>query len=243
MGADFDQATERTYINSSTGAMYGDSLLIQNWYEFELHVNFSLPGARATLKYRNLTAGQTSFAVDSILQNVNLGLIADGSGLYQADYVLTRNDSGSMSDTYLDNLFFQAPVPTCEAPQVSQHPQSATISPGAIANFTIAATGTATLSYQWRKNNVNLNNGASGCSSTISGATTAQLTVTNVSTSDNASYDCVVTNACGSDTSDTATLTVPAGPACAGDMDGNNVVNGDDIDDFVAKLLAGGPCS
>ncbi|MEK6642510.1 MAG: protein kinase [Planctomycetota bacterium] len=133
--------------------------------------------------------------------------------------------------------------PACEAPQVSQHPQNATIAAGANANFAVAATGTATLSYQWRKNTVTLNNGASGCSSTISGATTASLTITNVSTSDNANYDCVVTNACGSDTSDPATLTVPPGPACAGDMDGNNVVNGDDIQAFVDKLLAGGACS
>jgi len=133
--------------------------------------------------------------------------------------------------------------PACEAPQVSQHPQSATIAAGANANFTVVATGTATLSYQWRKNTVNLNNGASGCSSTISGATTASLTISNVSITDNAAYDCVVTNACGSDTSDPATLTVPAGPACAGDMDGNNMVDGNDIDEFVAKLLAGGVCS
>lgn len=133
--------------------------------------------------------------------------------------------------------------PACDPPQVTQNPQNANPAPGATANLTVVASGTAPLSYQWRKNTVNLNNGASGCSSTISGANTATLTITNVSTTDNATYDCVVTNACGSDTSDPATLTVPAGPACAGDMDGNNVVNGADIGPFVAKLLAGGSCS
>lgn len=125
----------------------------------------------------------------------------------------------------------------CEAPQVSQHPQSANPAPGANVNLNVTATGTSPLSYQWRKGGANLNDGASGCSSTISGATTATLTITNVSTTDNAVYDCVVTNACGSDTSDPATLTVPPGAAVPGDMDGNGAVNGDDIQDFVAALL------
>lgn len=136
-----------------------------------------------------------------------------------------------------------ASPPPCEGAQVSQHPQNANPAMGATVNLSVVATGTAPLSYQWRKNNVNLNNGASGCSSTISGATTATLTITNVSTTDNATYDCVVTNACGSDTSDPATLTVPPGPACAGDMNGDNVVNGNDIQAFVDKLLTGGSCS
>ncbi len=131
----------------------------------------------------------------------------------------------------------------CQAPQISQNPQGVTTAAGATANFTIVAAGTGPLTYQWRKNTVNLSNGASGCSSTVAGANSASLTISNVSTTDNAPYDCVVSNACGNDTSDPATLTVPAGPACAGDMDGNNVVNGEDIDDFVAKLLAGGSCS
>lgn len=128
--------------------------------------------------------------------------------------------------------------PACDPAHVSQNPQNANPAPGATAHLTVAATGTATLSYQWRKNTVPLNNGPSGCSSTISGATTATLTITNVSTTDNATYDCVVTNTCGSATSDPATLTIPAGAANPGDMNNDGQVNGADVQGFVSALLS-----
>jgi hypothetical protein len=43
---------------------------------------------------------------------------------------------------------------------------------------------------------------------TISGATTAVLTISPATTGDSGTYDCVVTGACGNGTSPAATLTV-----------------------------------
>jgi len=88
-------------------------------------------------------------------------------------------------------------------PSITQHPQSLTRCVGTSASFSVTASGTAPLSYQWRKNGNNLSNGGS-----ISGATTATLTINPVGAGDAASYDCVVTNSYGSATSNTATLTV-----------------------------------
>ena len=76
--------------------------------------------------------------------------------------------------------------------------QSAVI--GATANFSVAASGTTAVTYQWRKAGVNIGSNAS--------ATTANLALTNVQAGDAASYDVVVTNASGSIISNPVTLTV-----------------------------------
>ena len=77
------------------------------------------------------------------------------------------------------------------------------IVPGSAVSFSVTATGTAPLSYQWQKDGVDLTDGG-----TITGATTATLTITGVMESDESGYRCVVANIAGTDTSDTAMLTV-----------------------------------
>ncbi|MBX7221560.1 MAG: immunoglobulin domain-containing protein [Blastocatellia bacterium] len=95
-------------------------------------------------------------------------------------------------------------VGSCTAPAITTHPGNATASPGGSASFTVAASGTAPLGFQWRKGTTNLTNGGN-----ISGATTATLTINPVGSGDAASnYNCVVTNSCGSATSNNASLTV-----------------------------------
>ena len=75
--------------------------------------------------------------------------------------------------------------------------------PGSVVSFSVTATGTAPLSYQWQKDGVDLTDGGS-----ITGATTATLTITGVMESYEGGYRCVVTNIDGMDTSNTAILTV-----------------------------------
>ena len=77
------------------------------------------------------------------------------------------------------------------------------IVPGSNVSFSVTATGTAPLSYQWQKGDMNLTDGGS-----ITGATTATLTITGVMESDEGGYRCVVTNIAGMETSNTAMLTV-----------------------------------
>ena len=60
------------------------------------------------------------------------------------------------------------------APQITTQPQSATVTAGQTATFSVAATGTAPLSYQWMKN-----------STAISGAKSAGYTTPATSSSDN----------------------------------------------------------
>jgi hypothetical protein len=82
-------------------------------------------------------------------------------------------------------------------PSITTQPSSQTVTAGSNVTFTVVAAGTPMLTYQWKKNGTN-----------ISGATSASLILTNVQTTNNGSYTVVVTNAVGSATSSTATLTV-----------------------------------
>ena len=87
-------------------------------------------------------------------------------------------------------------VPT--APAILAQPSSATAAVGHTATFSIRASGSAPLTYQWQKNG-----------SAIGGATDATYTTPALSISDNGStYNCTVTNSVSSVSSSSATLTV-----------------------------------
>ncbi|PYR36150.1 MAG: hypothetical protein DMF90_11105, partial [Acidobacteria bacterium] len=88
-------------------------------------------------------------------------------------------------------------TPNCTTPSVSGQPASATRTAGQSVTFSVTASGSAPLTYQWRKGGV-----------PIPGATSSSYTIASVVVGDAASYDVVVTNACGSATSNAATLTV-----------------------------------
>src|SRR5260221_1473237 len=86
------------------------------------------------------------------------------------------------------------------APTITTQPASQTVTAGQTATFTVTASGTAPLSYQWQKNGVN-----------ISGATVASYTTPATTTGDSGStFDVVVSNTKGSMTSSVVTLTVNA---------------------------------
>ncbi len=86
-------------------------------------------------------------------------------------------------------------IPT--APAITTQPVAQTVDYGQNATFTVAATGTPVISYQWKKNG-----------SSIPNATTATLALNNVQPSDASTYTVSVQNNLGSVTSAGAALTV-----------------------------------
>lgn len=82
-------------------------------------------------------------------------------------------------------------------PTITTQPQSQTVNAGAPVSFTVGATGTAPLSYQWKKNGTD-----------IAGATNTTYSIASTVVGDAGNYSVVVTNPAGSATSTTATLTV-----------------------------------
>ncbi len=85
-------------------------------------------------------------------------------------------------------------------PTITQQPAAQSVTVGQPATFTVAATGTAPLAYQWQRDGV-----------AIAGATTTTYTLaTTTLTDSNAAFRAVVSNVAGTATSNAATLTVTA---------------------------------
>src|SRR5207248_3351610 len=110
--------------------------------------------------------------------------------------VIVSNAAGSATSSAAMLTVSAAAV----APSVTMQPASQTVTAGQTASFSVAATGTAPLTYQWKKNNV-----------AISGATSSAYTTAATTSSDNgAQFTVVVSNAAGSVTSSAAKLSVNA---------------------------------
>lgn len=113
-------------------------------------------------------------------------------------------DSSVETFTYTIKQDSQTPdVPVVTAPSITTQPGNATVKVGETATFTIAASGTG-LTYLWQ---IDRNDGNGWVN--IDGATAAIYTTSTVDISCNGfKYQCVVSNSAGTDTSNTAVLTV-----------------------------------
>ena len=101
-------------------------------------------------------------------------------------------------------------------PGITTQPSNQTVMQGQPATFTVAASGSAPLSYQWQRNQVN-----------ISGAIAPSYAVASTTFADNgAKFRCVVTNAFGNATSNEATLTVNAPPSITTQPSDSTVMQG-----------------
>ena len=95
-------------------------------------------------------------------------------------------------------------IPLPQAPTVTQHPVDTTVTVGLSATFSVQATGTAPLAYQWQRS---VDDGQSW--QDIGGAVGASYTTpATVLGADGERYRCRVTNGQGSDTSQAAVLRI-----------------------------------
>ncbi len=124
-----------------------------------------------------------------------------GANTVSWQYAKNASGSGGMDAAWLDQVTF-TPSGSTSAPVIQTHPQSQAVNSGANVQFVVTATGTPPLTYQWKKNNVD-----------IPGAVSDTLSLNNVQSGDAATYTVVVGNSAGTDTSDPATLTVNVPPS------------------------------
>jgi hypothetical protein len=110
---------------------------------------------------------------------------------------LVTNTAGSTTSSV-------ATLTVNQPPTITTQPQNVTAAAGATVSFTVAATSTAPLTYQWSK-----------YSTPIPGATSATLTLVNISAADAAAYVVAITNVAGTTGSNAASLTVTGSTAPA----------------------------
>ena len=147
--------------------------------------------------------GTAPFSYQWLKNNANIG------GATAASYTTPATiagDSGAKFDVVVSNSAGSATSAMATltvnaatvAPAITTQPANQSVTVGQTATFSVMATGTAPLSYQWQKNSAN-----------ISGATSASYTTPATASGDNgAKFDVIVSNAAGSQTSAMATLTV-----------------------------------
>jgi len=125
----------------------------------------------------------------------------------------TRYSSAKTQPTSFGSGATLAPQePAANPPEIGQQPANQTVSVGDTTTFTVVATGSGTLYYQWQKSSPDgppFNNIAND--GHFSGALSSALTISSADANDAGYYHCVVTNAYGSVVSSNATLTVTPG--------------------------------
>jgi uncharacterized repeat protein (TIGR03803 family) len=113
----------------------------------------------------------------------------------------TTESGGSLDDGAIYRLGISGPL------QITGQPADQLAYIGGTALFTVATFGAAPVFYQWQQDGINLTNGGN-----ISGATSATLTISNVTANDAALYTVIVSNAVNSVASDYAVLEVIFSP-------------------------------
>ena len=173
------------------------------------------------------SASATGGAADTQNNVESVFLPAGTSGNFTVTITATNISSdgvpGNASALDQDYALVVYNYATCVGATVSSSPASRTLCRGTSTTFTVGFTGSPTPTFQWRKGGTS-----------IGGAVGSSYTITSTQVADNGSYDCVVTNTCGSASSVPAMLTV-----CIADYNCDAAVDFFDYLDFVNDFTAG----
>ncbi len=143
-------------------------------------------------------------------------------------YYIAVDGWGADSGSVVLNLNFVQPTP----PSITGQPASQTVFAGSNVQFSVSASGTPTLTFQWQRLPAGgatwSNLSDAGAYSATATATLSVSAVTTVMSGDQ--FRCVVTNGAGSATSSAAVLTVsaPVPPSIAGQPANQTVMVGSD---------------
>ena len=171
------------------------------------NVTFSVTATGTSLNYQ-WYKGSSKISGATYSSYTISGVKNSDAGSY---YVVVSNTAGSVTSSTVT-------LSVTAKPAITTQPKSQTVNEGSNVTFSVVATGTAPLSYQWKKNGSN-----------ISGATSSSYTISSAKTSDAGSYTVTVSNDAGKVTSSTATLTVTAKPTITTQPKSQTVNEGDSV--------------
>jgi len=140
-----------------------------------------------------------------------------GTGSYiELGNDVTLSGGGDIVVADAVRLVYVPPLPS--APSIATQPQHLTINQGNTATFTVVASGTGPLAYQWKHAGTNL-----------PGATSGSYAKLNAQPADGGDYSVTITNSVGSTNSAVATLTVNIPPVITSQPQGTNVTTGSSV--------------
>ena len=191
--------------------------------------NFSVVATGdAPLSYQWRRNGVDISGATSSSYSLNPTAVSDSGALFS---VRVTNGAGTVTSASATLTVNPAPVP----PSITTQPSNVTVTAPNAANFSVVAAGDAPLSYQWRRNGVD-----------IGGATNSSYSLSPTAVSDSgAQFSVRVTNAAGTVTSAAATLTVNAGavPPSITTQPANATVTAPNAGDFSVVATGDAPLS
>ena len=166
------------------------------------------PGAYGALAYDREDDALYMIAASRHLYTVDLDVAGGTAG---ATFVVALDSIGYPTGALADGMGWIAA--DCEDVPVgiALQPLSAALPTGGSLQLEVAASGTGPLTYQWRRGGVPLVDGGS-----VFGTTTPVLSIDPIEPADAGLYECVVTNVCGSQSSDSVLVTVGGEANAAG---------------------------
>jgi len=160
-------------------------------------------GAALSQGYNWYKNGSPVFSQNIIGTNVSTGLTIGGA---------TTSDSGTYTvvvTNYWGSITSAPAIVTISSPPtVTSQPVSKSVLTGQNATFSVSASGTAPLTFQWNKNNSPLSDVG-----VFTGTGTSTLSLTSLTANEAGSYSVTVGNGSGSTNSNPATLTVANPPS------------------------------
>ncbi|HEV2329029.1 MAG TPA: immunoglobulin domain-containing protein [Verrucomicrobiae bacterium] len=166
--------TNGANVSFTSTASYSSPPLTNTWYS----ANGSVPTASVQTNTSATSSLTSALSLNNVLSGTN--------------YLAVFSDAAGSSTSAVVSL------------EVVTTPVNVSVLAGTNVQFSVAASGEAAPTYQWKFNNVNLANSAH-----YAGVTTSTLTITNVQLRDGGTYSVAAVNAAGTVTPG-ATLTVTA---------------------------------
>ena len=181
-------------------------------------INFSIGGSAQPPYFVQWQKGDTNYVGTNLVDGGNISgatnltgrlFISNAQATNTGNYWVVVTNYGGVVTSSIAILLITNVPPGIDTN--SGEPISLTNGVGTIATFSVSATGTPPLSYQWLFNGSPLTNGLHN-GARIIGATNATLTITNVQLASQGNYSVTVTNIAGITNSVDAVLTVITAP-------------------------------
>ncbi len=218
-GADYHYASTASTVTRT--ATYTPNIVVPGKYD--VYVWYPQGGNRsASAPYLiSHDGGNVTAFVNQQINGGGWRLIASGKRFAQgtSGFIRLSNNTGESGKLIMaDGVRLVYSASQDLPPTITQQPQSQTVIAGSNVTFYVTATGSPTLTYQWRQDGA-----------VIPGATASSYTRNNVQPSHAGNYTVVVQNSFGSATSSEATLTVNVPPSITQQPQSQTVNRGENV--------------